>query len=152
MTRLSRWVGLLDILEGPFDDHTPIFYPADDPFTLRFHVKPVVWLPLEKTTPIHADAVWNGLSFTKKPTLEHLPVLDPKQLTIEQRRDLAAANDSIANTALRAFPLMDHDPTRAAIDDALAEALRLPRLTIIRQLLAREPLLSQTLDRLTALQ
>jgi hypothetical protein len=24
MTRLSRWVGLLDILEGPFDDHTPI--------------------------------------------------------------------------------------------------------------------------------
>ena len=56
MTRLSCWVGVPDILEGPFDDHTPIFYPADDPFTLRFHVKAVVWLPLEKTTPIQADA------------------------------------------------------------------------------------------------
>jgi len=66
MTRLSRWIGLLDILEGPFDDHTPIFYPADDPFTLRFHVKSVVWLPLEKTMPIHADTVWNGLSFTQR--------------------------------------------------------------------------------------
>ena len=66
MTRLSRWVGVLDILEGPFDDDTPIFYPADDPFTLRFHVKAVVWLPLEKTTPIQADAVWHGLSFTQR--------------------------------------------------------------------------------------
>jgi hypothetical protein len=66
MTRLSRWVGLLDILEGPFDDHAPIFYPADDPFTLRFHVRPVVWLPLEKTMPIHADPVWSGLSFTQR--------------------------------------------------------------------------------------
>lgn len=66
MTRLSRWVGVLDILEGPFDDHTPIFYPADDPFTLRFHVKAVVWLPLEKTTPIQADAMWHGLSFTPR--------------------------------------------------------------------------------------
>jgi hypothetical protein len=66
MTRLSRWVGLLDILEGPFDDHAPIFYPTDDPFTLRFHVRPVVWLPLEKTMPIHADPVWSGLSFTQR--------------------------------------------------------------------------------------
>jgi hypothetical protein len=66
MTRLSRWVGVLEVLEGPFDDDTPIFYPADDPFTLRFRVKAVVWLPLEKTTPIQADAVWQGLSFTQR--------------------------------------------------------------------------------------
>jgi hypothetical protein len=66
MTRLSRWVGVLDILEGPFDDDTPIFYPADDPFTLRFRVRAAIWLPLEKTAPIQADAVWNGLSFTQQ--------------------------------------------------------------------------------------
>ena len=57
---------MLDILEGPFDEGTPIFYPADDPFTLRFHVKAVVWVSLEKTPPIQADAVWHGLSFTQK--------------------------------------------------------------------------------------
>jgi hypothetical protein len=50
----------------PFDDYTLIFYPADDPFTLRFHVRPIVWLPLEKTTLIHTDTVWNSLSFTQK--------------------------------------------------------------------------------------
>jgi hypothetical protein len=66
MTRLSRWVGLLEVIEGPFHDSTPIFYPEDDPFTLRFPVKSVVWLPLEKTLPIHAEAVWNGLSFTQR--------------------------------------------------------------------------------------
>jgi hypothetical protein len=66
MTRLSRWVGLLDVLDGPFDDKAPIFYPEDDPFTVRFHVTSAVWLPLEKTIPIHVDTVWNGLSFTHK--------------------------------------------------------------------------------------
>ena len=34
MTRLSRWVGVPDILEGPFDEGTPIFDPVDD--RLRF--------------------------------------------------------------------------------------------------------------------
>jgi len=40
MTRLSRWVGLLEVLEGPFVDETPIFYPEDDPFVVRFRVRP----------------------------------------------------------------------------------------------------------------
>ncbi|RMG23650.1 MAG: hypothetical protein D6724_07825, partial [Armatimonadetes bacterium] len=64
MTKLSRWCGLLEVLEGPFIDHTPIFYPEDDPFVLRFRVKPLARLPVEKTIPIHEDSVWNRLSFT----------------------------------------------------------------------------------------
>lgn len=65
MTRVSRWFGLLEVIEGPFHDSSPIFHQTDDPFVVRFRVKPVVWLPIEKSIPIHDDAVWNRLSFTK---------------------------------------------------------------------------------------
>jgi predicted RNA-binding protein len=66
MTKLSRWVGVMEVVEGPFVDETPIFYPESDPFVLRFRVKPCVWLPLEKTVPIHEDEVWGKLSFTQQ--------------------------------------------------------------------------------------
>jgi len=64
MTKLSRWVGLLEVREGPFEDNTPIFYTPDDPFVIRFHVRAEVWLPVDKSVPIHEDAVWNRLTFT----------------------------------------------------------------------------------------
>lgn len=65
MTRLSRWVGLLEVLDGPFSDTTPIFYPEDDPFNVRFRVRPLVWLPVDKAVPIHDEEVWDSLSFTR---------------------------------------------------------------------------------------
>ncbi|MBA3613919.1 MAG: hypothetical protein H0W49_13625 [Nitrospirales bacterium] len=68
VTRVSRWCGLLEIVEGPFIDNTPIFLPENDPFVVRFKVKPKVWLPLDQSLPIHETSVWNGLSFTR--TLE----------------------------------------------------------------------------------
>jgi hypothetical protein len=64
VTRLSRWIGILEVVEGPFIDDTPIFYDENDPFVVRFKVQPVVWLPVEKGIPIYADHVWNHLSFT----------------------------------------------------------------------------------------
>lgn len=65
MTKLSRWVGVLEVIEGPYEDKTPIFYPEDDPFVIRFKVKTIVWLPKEKTLPIHLEEIWSALSFTK---------------------------------------------------------------------------------------
>jgi hypothetical protein len=65
MTKLSRWFGILEVIEGPFQDNTPIFYSEDDPFIVRFRVKPLVWLEPEKAVPIHNPAVWQTLSFTK---------------------------------------------------------------------------------------
>lgn len=65
MTRLSRWIGLLEVLGGPFIDHTPVFYPEDDPFVVRFRVRELVWLPVEKAIPIHEANVWDRLSFTR---------------------------------------------------------------------------------------
>ena len=65
LTRLSRWFGLLEVVEGPFIDDKPIFVPENDPFVVRFRVRPKVWLEIEKAIPIHDDVVWNGLSFTR---------------------------------------------------------------------------------------
>lgn len=65
MTKLSRWVGILEVESGPFEDSTPIFYPESDPFTVRFRVNPIHWLPLDRCVPIHEDEVWEHLSFTR---------------------------------------------------------------------------------------
>jgi len=65
LTRLSRWFGLLEVVEGPFIDDKPIFVSENDPFVVRFRVKPVVWLPMEQSIPIHDDSIWAGLSFTR---------------------------------------------------------------------------------------
>lgn len=66
MTKLSRWIGVLEVLSDSFIDDEPIFFEEDDPFVVRFRVDPTVWLPLEKTIPIHEDIVWKKLSFTKE--------------------------------------------------------------------------------------
>ncbi|MEY4704163.1 MAG: hypothetical protein RL042_359 [Nitrospirota bacterium] len=68
LTRLSRWCGLLEVIDGPFIDDKPIFVTESDPFVIRFHVRPVVWLDIDKSIPIHDDMIWKGLSFTQ--TLE----------------------------------------------------------------------------------
>jgi len=65
VTRLQRFVGILDIESKHFIDETPLFTKENDPFVLRFKVKPIVWLPLEKAIPVHSDSIWNNLSFTK---------------------------------------------------------------------------------------
>ena len=53
LTRLSRWFGLLDVVEGPFIYNKPIFTESDDPFVVRFRVRPRVLLDIEKALPIH---------------------------------------------------------------------------------------------------
>ena len=64
MTKLSRWCGQLEIVDGPFDDDTPIFYPEADPFVVRVHVIPHICLSAERAVPIKVSALWDGLSFT----------------------------------------------------------------------------------------
>jgi predicted RNA-binding protein len=68
LTKLGRWFGVLEVVEGPFIDHTPIYYPEDDPFVVRFRVRPVVVVEVEKAIPIREDAVWSALSFTREHT------------------------------------------------------------------------------------
>jgi hypothetical protein len=65
LTKLSRWVGMLETIDGPFESGNPIFYPENDPYVVRFHVKPIIWLPVERAVPIHEDELFQNLSFTK---------------------------------------------------------------------------------------
>ena len=66
MTKLSRWIGVLEVLSDCFVDETPVFYEQDDPFVVRFKVRPIAWLEKEKAIPIHEDEVWTQLSFTRE--------------------------------------------------------------------------------------
>ncbi len=65
MVKLSRWIGILEVTSTYFKDNSPLFYNSNDPYVIRLRVKPIVWLPKEKTIPIHDDRVWNKLSFTR---------------------------------------------------------------------------------------
>ncbi|RMF53954.1 MAG: hypothetical protein D6749_00785 [Chloroflexota bacterium] len=76
-----------------------------------------------------------------KPTLEALPVLDMSLLTKRQLSKLAEAYDRLSHEMLLPFPEMENDPTRAAIDAALSEALGLPDLRGLRILLGQEPVI-----------
>lgn len=64
VTKLGRWVGILEVESVCFEDRTPI-YSSDDPFIIRFKTKPIVWLSMEKAIPIREEFIWKSLSFTK---------------------------------------------------------------------------------------
>jgi hypothetical protein len=65
MTKLGRWVGILEILGDCYVEATPLFYPEGDPYVVRFKVNPVVWLPKDRAIPIRERHIWDTLSFTK---------------------------------------------------------------------------------------
>lgn len=75
----------------------------------------------------------------KKPVLSAMPVLDARALTPAQKQRLVNAYDGLCQQTLLPFPQMAQDPTRRAIDEAIAQALGLPDFTTLRELLAREP-------------
>lgn len=75
----------------------------------------------------------------KKPAWQSMPVLDVRQLGENQLRSLSHAYDSVCGLTLRPLSQVDHDPHRLQIDQALCEALSLPSLGPIRELLVREP-------------
>lgn len=106
MVKLMRWVGVLEVCSTSFKDTSPLFYDQNDPYVIRFKVKPVIWLPKEQSIPIHEDRVWNTLSFTRNADKKgsawtgkirgSLNLLDDKdgrfleQLIIEQAEEGAA--------------------------------------------------------------
>lgn len=66
LTKLSRWFGLLEVVDGPYKEDSPLFVAEEDPFVVRFRVKPIVCLDIEHALPIHDEAIWSGLSFTRE--------------------------------------------------------------------------------------
>src|SRR3954466_10323916 len=51
MTKLSRWIGVLEVASPSYEDSTPIFLLDNDPFVVRFTVNPLVWLEKEQAVP-----------------------------------------------------------------------------------------------------
>jgi hypothetical protein len=63
LVRLSRWCGALEVVEGPYRDNSPIFEEQDDPYTVRYKVRPLLQLDPETAIPI--GHLWTQLNRTK---------------------------------------------------------------------------------------
>ena len=61
LTGVSRWIGILEVISGPFKDTKKIW--SDEDFPIRFNVKTIVALTPETAVPV-LD-LKNGLSFFK---------------------------------------------------------------------------------------
>jgi type I restriction-modification system DNA methylase subunit len=78
----------------------------------------------------------------KKPVLHSMPVLDIHKLTKRQLALLSSHYDRISKMTFQPFPMIDQDPVRVEIDKAITNCLRLPDISILREMLAREPIIS----------
>lgn len=78
----------------------------------------------------------------KKPVLEMMPVLDMWRLSEHQIMQLADAFDAVADEVFLPLPQMANDEVRAVIDQSISDVLDLPPLDQLRQILAREPVIS----------
>jgi hypothetical protein len=118
LTRLSRWFGLLEVVEGPFIDDKPIFVPENDPFVVRFRVRPLVWLEIEKAIPIHHDTIWTGLSFTReleRGSIAWTGKVRGSLVRLDDRDGKFLADKLTAqSTQVKAYPLDEQDTKKLA--------------------------------------
>ncbi len=85
---------------------------------------------------VETQGAWIKL---KKPALAAMPVLDLSALSPARLSTLAAAYEELSETALQPFPDMAQDPVRISIDRSISHALGLPDFSVLREMLAREP-------------
>lgn len=118
MTKLSRWVGVLEVVSPCFTDDTPVFLEIDDPYTVRFRVKPLAWLAPEHALPINDDICWHHLSFTKD--------LPPKSMvwTGKVRRSLIRLDDADGEYLEHTMLRQAETPTAYALSDTDRRSLR----------------------------
>ena len=80
----------------------------------------------------------------KKADLQELPVLDPRRLSSSQLQRLSDLFDALSEEEFERLPGMAHCPTRRRLDDGVSEILGLPDLATLRDLIASEPVVSNT--------
>ncbi len=80
----------------------------------------------------------------KKADLEQLPILDIRAISQEKLRALANLFDELADEEFEPLPAMAHCPARGRLDDGISEILGLPDLSVLRRLIASEPVVSNT--------
>ncbi|MEL7626083.1 MAG: hypothetical protein AAGU15_04420 [Anaerolineaceae bacterium] len=64
LTKVSRWVAALQVTGELYEDHSPRFATAKDPFVLRVRAMPLVLLDPRHGIPVKENIIWNNLSFT----------------------------------------------------------------------------------------
>jgi hypothetical protein len=75
----------------------------------------------------------------KKPVLSEAPVIDLRTLSADAFEILARTYDEVCDLGVKPLPEMEADPVRERIDAAFAQALGLPDISVLRVMLAREP-------------
>ncbi len=140
VTRISRWIGILEVVGHLFEDSTPRFYSQNDPFLMRFKVKPLVWLPYERAIPIHDDQLWNALSFTKGHDKHSTTWTGVVRVSL---REISQQDGKLIETMLRSqsdgdnpvqYPLSDQDQrklklTKVRIEHNVEVAVSIPEDT-----------------------
>jgi hypothetical protein len=92
---------------------------------------------------VDTEGAWVDL---KKPILEELVVIDPRELSADAQKSLCAAYDELSKLEIQALPQIADDVVRARIDKAVAAALGLKDdLSVLRMLLGAEPIISMHL-------
>jgi hypothetical protein len=85
------------------------------------------------------EGPWVGF---KKTVLQELPVLDPRSLSKKQLQGLSQIYDRLCEEPLQGFACADTDSVREEMDKSIAKTLGLPDFSVLRTLLAREPIIS----------
>ncbi len=125
VTRLSRWVGTLRVVEGPFHDASPIFVAENDPYSVRFRVQAETWLDLEHALPIHDAKIWRGLSFTRSLHEDSLAWTGKVRGSLVRLDD---ADGEFLESSLRAqaaaklvYPIEEHERRKLATHQVVRE-------------------------------
>ena len=78
----------------------------------------------------------------KKPLLSSMPIPDFASLSQSKLKILSNEYDRLKGLTLSPLQLIDNDPVRFEIDKAVIRAFGLSDVSIIREMLAREPMIS----------
>jgi hypothetical protein len=113
--RVSRWCGVLEVISDYYEDPSPVFLPEDDPYSVRFKVKPVVTLDLEFALPIRLPEIWNELERTRSIELNS-PAWGGKAALQSSLAKIAKADGELLTSLLlkqkeepKAYPLSESD-------------------------------------------
>jgi len=132
LLRFSRWVGLFEVVEGPYEDRSPRFTSIDDPYVIRFKVKPRIWLDRDETIPIDLPELWDHLSFTKGRTKSDY-YLGPLRRSAQQiaPEDAAVLIDRLKQQQKQRIQYpVDQAEWEAAIETTVRRGDRVVELTI----------------------
>lgn len=113
VTRVGRWWGLLEVIDGPYRSDEPLLGEGEDnPFVVRFRVRPLALIEdVDLAVPIRDDEVWSELSFTRG--------LDPHQSTWtgKLRRSLGRLGEGDGAFLARVVQRQIEEPRTYPLDD-----------------------------------